>query len=79
MRIAIVSDAGEPQVNGVVNTLRATQQCLRNKGHEVLMLAPRDFRATLAALPPGGEVALQAPIAAGPLPVSGYTVEVFYP
>jgi glycosyltransferase involved in cell wall biosynthesis len=44
MRIAIVSDAGEPQVNGVVNTLRATQQCLRSKGHEVLMLAPRDFR-----------------------------------
>ncbi|ASU37918.1 alpha-mannosyltransferase [Herbaspirillum sp. meg3] len=44
MRIAIVSDAGEPQVNGVVNTLRATSNCLRNKGHEVLMLAPRDFR-----------------------------------
>ncbi|WP_034294288.1 glycosyltransferase family 1 protein [Herbaspirillum sp. RV1423] len=44
MRIAIVSDAGEPQVNGVVNTLRATQQCLRSKGHDVLMLAPRDFR-----------------------------------
>jgi len=44
MRIAIVTDAGEPQVNGVVNTLRATQQCLRSKGHEVLMLAPRDFR-----------------------------------
>ena len=43
------------------------------------VLAPHDFRATLAALPPGGEVALQAPIAAGPLPVSGYTVEVFYP
>lgn len=44
MRIAIVSDAGEPQVNGVVNTLRATQNCLRKKGHEVLMLAPKDFR-----------------------------------
>lgn len=44
MRIAIVSDAGEPQVNGVVNTLRATQRCLCSKGHEVLMLAPRDFR-----------------------------------
>ena len=44
MRIAIVSDAGEPQVNGVVNTLRATRQCLRDKGHELLMLAPRDFR-----------------------------------
>jgi glycosyltransferase involved in cell wall biosynthesis len=44
MRIAIVSDAGEPQVNGVVNTLRATQQCLRSQGHEVLLLAPREFR-----------------------------------
>jgi glycosyltransferase involved in cell wall biosynthesis len=44
MRIAIISDAGEPQVNGVVNTLRATQQCLRQMGHEVLLLAPRDFR-----------------------------------
>ena len=45
MRIAIISDAGEPQVNGVVNTLRATQQCLRKLGHEVLLLAPREFRS----------------------------------
>jgi len=44
MRIAIISDAGEPQVNGVVNTLRATVRCLRTAGHEVLMLTPRDFR-----------------------------------
>lgn len=44
MRIAIVSDAGEPQVNGVVNTLRATQRCLQQLGHEILLLAPRDFR-----------------------------------
>ncbi|HKX42913.1 MAG TPA: zinc-ribbon and DUF3426 domain-containing protein [Burkholderiaceae bacterium] len=43
------------------------------------VLAPRDFRITQTMLPPGGEVALQAPIAAGTLPVSGYTVEVFYP
>ncbi|MFL9926929.1 glycosyltransferase family 1 protein [Herbaspirillum lusitanum] len=44
MRIAIVSDAGEPQVNGVVNTLRSTTACLRKLGHDVLMLAPREFR-----------------------------------
>ncbi|EJN10276.1 glycosyltransferase family 1 protein [Herbaspirillum sp. YR522] len=44
MRIAIISDAGEPQVNGVVNTLRCTVRCLRDAGHEVLLLTPRDFR-----------------------------------
>ena len=44
MRIAIISDAGEPQVNGVVNTLRSTVRCLRGLGHEVLLLSPRDFR-----------------------------------
>lgn len=44
MRIAIITDAGEPQVNGVVNTLRSTTRCLRAAGHEVLMLTPRDFR-----------------------------------
>lgn len=44
MRIAIISDAGEPQVNGVVNTLRSTVRCLRTLGHEVIMLTPRDFR-----------------------------------
>lgn len=43
MRIAIVSDAGAPQINGVVNTLRETIACLRQKGFEVLLLAPGDF------------------------------------
>lgn len=44
MRIAIVTDAWEPQVNGVVNTLKATVACLRGMDHEVLMLAPDDVR-----------------------------------
>ncbi|KIF81673.1 glycosyltransferase family 4 protein [Noviherbaspirillum autotrophicum] len=35
MRIAIVTDAWSPQINGVVSTLVATRQCLRNAGHEV--------------------------------------------
>jgi glycosyltransferase involved in cell wall biosynthesis len=43
MRIAIVTDAWTPQVNGVVNTLKATQQCLVNGGHEVLMCDPGDL------------------------------------
>ncbi len=44
MRIAVVTDAWEPQVNGVVNTLKATVACLRGMDHEVLMLAPDDLR-----------------------------------
>jgi glycosyltransferase involved in cell wall biosynthesis len=44
MRIAIVSDAGAPQVNGVVNTLNATQQTLQQAGHAVLMISPASFR-----------------------------------
>lgn len=43
------------------------------------VLAPRDFQANIAALAPGADIALQAPLSAGPLRVSGFTVEVFYP
>lgn len=43
MRIAIVTDAGQSQINGVVNTLRATSACLRQNGHDVLLLNPDDF------------------------------------
>ena len=44
MRIAIVTDAWEPQVNGVVNTLKATSHGLRNRGHDVLLVTPNQFR-----------------------------------
>ena len=44
MRIAVVTDAWEPQVNGVVNTLKATVACLRSMDHDVLMLAPDGMR-----------------------------------
>ena len=44
MRIAIVSDAGAPQVNGVVNTLCATQRTLQQAGYVVLMITPASFR-----------------------------------
>jgi glycosyltransferase involved in cell wall biosynthesis len=44
MRIALVTDAWTPQVNGVVNTLMATEQCLRRRGHEVLAISPEGLR-----------------------------------
>jgi glycosyltransferase involved in cell wall biosynthesis len=40
MRIAIVTDAWAPQVNGVVRTLKATRDELRAMGHEVLIVSP---------------------------------------
>ncbi|MBV8405905.1 MAG: glycosyltransferase family 1 protein [Gammaproteobacteria bacterium] len=44
MRIMIVSDAWFPQTNGVVNTLAQTAAWLVRFGHEVKIIAPRDFR-----------------------------------
>ncbi|GGI17954.1 glycosyltransferase family 4 protein [Oxalicibacterium faecigallinarum] len=44
MRIAIVTDAWTPQVNGVVNTLRATRKQLRLMGHAVRMVTPEGLR-----------------------------------
>ena len=44
MRIALVTDAWEPQVNGVVRTLMTTVSCLRGLGHEVLTVTPSAFR-----------------------------------
>ena len=41
-------------------------------------LAPRDFRAP-EVLGPGAEASLQTVLTAGPAPVVGYTVEIFYP
>ncbi len=45
MRIAIVTDAWAPQVNGVVRTLEAVAAELRAVGHEVLVIAPDSFRS----------------------------------
>ena len=44
-RIAIVTDAWTPQVNGVVRTLTTTVNELRARGHEVLVVAPDCFRS----------------------------------
>jgi len=40
-----VTDAWEPQVNGVVRTVRSTREELRGLGHDVELLAPDAFRS----------------------------------
>ena len=44
MRIAIVTDAWKPQVNGVVQTLSMTRDELESLGHEVHMVTPEGRR-----------------------------------
>ncbi|MBI3560646.1 MAG: glycosyltransferase family 1 protein [Gammaproteobacteria bacterium] len=44
MRIAIITDAWRPQINGVVTTLSKTGESLRALGHEVLFITPEFFR-----------------------------------
>ena len=44
LRIAIVTDAWWPQVNGVVRTLTETRRELAALGHDVMMITPERFR-----------------------------------
>jgi glycosyltransferase involved in cell wall biosynthesis len=44
MKIALVTDAWRPQVNGVVTTLSTTQAQLEGIGHTVQVVSPLDFR-----------------------------------
>jgi glycosyltransferase involved in cell wall biosynthesis len=44
LRILIVTDAWEPQVNGVVRTLKTTARELTRMNHEVRFLTPLSFR-----------------------------------
>lgn len=44
MKIAIVTDAWAPQVNGVVTTLTRTSETLRGFGHDVSVVHPGEFR-----------------------------------
>lgn len=44
MKIALVSDAWEPQVNGVVTTLVELVREMRARGHEVMVIHPGLFR-----------------------------------
>ncbi|HZF45453.1 MAG TPA: glycosyltransferase family 1 protein [Sphingomonadaceae bacterium] len=45
MKIALVTDAWSPQVNGVVRTLLAITELLGRWGHEVMVISPDQYRS----------------------------------
>lgn len=45
MNIVIITDAWQPQVNGVVRTLETTARMLTDMGHRVDFITPADFRS----------------------------------
>lgn len=57
MRIMIITDAWEPQVNGVVRTLSRTIDELKKMGHKIEMVTPADGYHTLP-LPTYSEIKL---------------------
>jgi glycosyltransferase involved in cell wall biosynthesis len=52
MRIVIVTDTWEPEVNGVVRTIRETSKELTRLGHEVTLIEPSLFRHVRCPLYP---------------------------
>lgn len=44
MKIALVTDAWHPQVNGVVRSLAMTVECMIARGHDVHVIEPSQFR-----------------------------------
>ena len=76
--------AGDASTAGIEHQLQCgvapgRQQRLRDPKIAWMQHAPRDFRASVATLAPGADIALQAPLSTGSSRVSGFTVEVFYP
>ena len=58
MRIALVTDAWLPQVNGVVTTLVELVRQLSQQGHELLVLGPGQFRTRPCPGYPGIDLAI---------------------
>ncbi|WP_277981972.1 glycosyltransferase family 4 protein [Sphingomonas phyllosphaerae] len=65
MRIAIVTDAWAPQVNGVVRTLEAVIAELRAGGHDVLVVSPSGAPSLPCPTYPEIRLALMTPAAVG--------------
>ncbi|UVI40735.1 glycosyltransferase family 4 protein [Qipengyuania spongiae] len=60
-RIAIVTDAWHPQMNGVVRTLTTTSERLRAQGHEVAVVSPERFASIPCPTYPEIRLALPRP------------------
>ncbi|MWV26303.1 glycosyltransferase family 4 protein [Aurantiacibacter rhizosphaerae] len=58
MKIALITDAWHPQVNGVVRTLSAVITELRGRGHEIAVISPDLFRSIPAPSYPEIRLAL---------------------
>ena len=58
VKLAIVTDAWEPQVNGVVNTLRRTSSALEAHGHAVSFFSPAQHRTVACPTYPEIRLAL---------------------
>lgn len=61
MKIAIVTDAWVPQVNGVVRTLQSVRNELEARGHEVLVISPDLYRSCPCPTYPEIRLALAGP------------------
>ena len=64
-RILIVTDAWEPQVNGVVRTLTTVAEELRRMGHVVEVIGPDRFRTLPCPTYPRDRAVAAAAPAAG--------------
>ncbi|MGA7800144.1 MAG: glycosyltransferase family 1 protein [Gammaproteobacteria bacterium] len=58
MRVAIVTDAWQPQVNGVVRTLSRTGEELQARGYQVCFVTPQAFRTVPCPTYPSIRLAL---------------------
>ncbi|PTQ12302.1 alpha-mannosyltransferase [Sphingomonas oleivorans] len=77
MRVAIVTDAWEPQVNGVVRTLQVTRRELEARGHDVAILGPDRFRSLPCPTYPEIRLALGGPAAIGRI-IAGFGAEAVH-
>lgn len=77
MRIAIATDAWQPQVNGVVRTLCVTIRQLEERGHVVGLVTPDDFLTV--PMPGYGEIRLAiAPRAGARRLLQGFAPDVVH-
>jgi glycosyltransferase involved in cell wall biosynthesis len=77
MRIAIVTDAWTPQINGVVRTLQAVTRELEAIGHEVLVIAPDRFRSVPCPTYPEIRLALASTAAVARL-IDGFAPDAIH-
>ena len=58
MKIVIITDAWKPQVNGVVNSLSKIAEGLTQKGHNVEIIGPNQFKTIACPTYPSIRLAL---------------------